>query len=515
MSAVALYMRLSSEDANIGDSDSIQSQRDMMYNYLRDHGEFANSTVMEFYDDGYSGVSFNRPGVQNLLRMAGKDVKCVIVKDISRFGRNLVEVGDFLDQVFPALGVRFISINDRYDSGANTGKTIGLDVSMMALMHDLYCRELSGKVRQGQHIKMGKGEFICGIAIYGYRKSDTVKNRLEIDNPAAAVVRRVFAMACEGMSTGEIARTLNDEGVLSPLMYRKQNGSDGMRGFACAGGKSFWTAKAVKRMLDDKRYAGYQVSNKHSRISVGGSRVRALPKDEWIIVADAHEPIVSPDTFDKVGALMRRFKDSAAPAKNSSLFCGFLRCMKCGRNLKKEVRKHSYYYCPTARWLSASACSSIRLIETELETVVLTALKAQLQLFLQAEPQAIRVVSKIEKVRGQIAESQREIERCRTAQATAFENFADGLLSREAFTARKQELAEIIAELTEQVSSLNSELMTLQSENDDSPPAGELERYSLAERLTREMLTLLIKEIRVGCDNRIEIVWNFTDGFRR
>lgn len=513
MSAVAIYMRLSSEDANIGESDSIQSQRDMLYNYLHDNGEFDNCTVMEFCDDGYSGVSFNRPGIQKLLSLAGKAVKCIIVKDVSRFGRNLVEVGDFLDQVFPALGVRFISINDRYDSGANTGQTIGLDVSVVAMMHDLYCRELSDKVRQGQHIKMAKGEYLCGIAIYGYRKSDTVKNRLEIDNPAAAVVRRVFDMACKGKSTRQIAVILNSEGVLSPLMYRRQNNTDGMRGFSCAGDKALWNDKSVRRMLTDKRYAGFQVSNKYSRVNVGGTKARVLPEDEWIVVPDAHEPIVTPDIFDKAQSVIRRFKNGIAPPKDKWLFGGLLRCMECGRSLKKSIGKNSYYFCPTGKWDNESVCTSIKLIETDLETVVLASIKMQIQLFLQSEPQPIRAENEIKRLNRLIADCIEDIERSRTMQVMAFESFADGHLSREAYTSLKQELSEKIAELTGRLSSLNDDLIALQSESSDSPPAGDLERYLGSKRLTREMLTVLVKEIRIWRDNRIEIVWNFMDGF--
>lgn len=145
MKTLALYFRASIEDANIGESATIQNQRDLLFDFVKTKTEFSDWNVLEFQDDGYSGTTFNRPGIQKILKLAGKEIDCIVVKDFSRFGRNLIEVGNYLDQVFPFLGVRFIAVNDNYDSKENGGRSIGLDVSLKALVYEMYSRDLSQK----------------------------------------------------------------------------------------------------------------------------------------------------------------------------------------------------------------------------------------------------------------------------------------------------------------------------------------------------------------------------------
>ena len=159
--------------------------------------------------------------------MAGNPIRCIIVKDFSRFGRNLIEVGDYLDQIFPFLGVRFIAVNEDYDSKKSLGSAVSLDVSLKAMVYEMYSRDISEKIRCVQKAKMKKGEYLCAIAFYGYKKSGTEKNKLEIDEPAADVVRRIFRMAADGTAPTQIALSLNTEGILSPLAYRRRNHTDG------------------------------------------------------------------------------------------------------------------------------------------------------------------------------------------------------------------------------------------------------------------------------------------------
>ena len=212
---IALYMRISSEDANEGESFSIGHQRDLLYHFVKSRREFDGCTVMEFLDDGYTGTNFDRPGVQKMLSMAGNPIQCIIVKDFSRFGRNLIDVGDYLDQIFPFLGVRFIAVNENYDSKNSIGSSVSLDVSLKAMVYEMYSRDISEKIRCMQQAKMKKGEYLCAIAFYGYKRSQTRKNSLEIDGQAAGIVRRIFQMAVDGMEPTQIALRLNTEGIRS------------------------------------------------------------------------------------------------------------------------------------------------------------------------------------------------------------------------------------------------------------------------------------------------------------
>ena len=249
--AIALYMRISNEDAGGGESNSIGNQRDLLRQFVRNRREFDGCTVMEFLDDGYTGMNFDRPGVQKMLSMAGNPIRCIIVKDFSRFGRNLVDVGDYLDQIFPFLGVRFIAVNENYDSQESIGSPVSLDVSLKAMIYEMYSRDISEKVRCVQREKMKKGEYLCAIAFYGYKRSETKKNRLEIDGPAAETVRRIFRMAAEGTKPTQIASVLNAEHIPAPLAYRRENHTDGMRGWKVAGDTAYWSRENVRRIISD------------------------------------------------------------------------------------------------------------------------------------------------------------------------------------------------------------------------------------------------------------------------
>jgi len=221
----ALYIRLSDDDSGDRESNSVTNQRDLLTGFVSGHPVLNKTRIIEFADDGWSGTNFQRPAVTEMLdaiRTGG--INCVVVKDLSRFGRNYVEVCEYLEQIFPFLGVRFIAVNDRYDSKTHTGSTAPLDVAFSAMRHGLYSKELSLKVRQSYAAKAAKGEFLCGVAPFGYMRSKTERNKLVIDEGAAATVRRIFDLAAEGRKTTEIAAVLNRENADTPLEYRRKRG---------------------------------------------------------------------------------------------------------------------------------------------------------------------------------------------------------------------------------------------------------------------------------------------------
>jgi DNA invertase Pin-like site-specific DNA recombinase len=221
---VALYIRLSAADEDKdGESDSVVNQRDLLNHYVSSNAEFSECKILTFIDDGYTGTNFDRPAANDMLEKAKKgEVNCIIVKDFSRFGRNYIEVGDYLEQIFPFLGVRFISVNDRFDSKNNTGFTAGLDVAFKTFLHSLYSKDISFKVRNGKIAKAQKGEHLCKLAPYGYQKSTTEKNKLVVDEEIAPVIRHIYDLALKGMLQAEIAKQLNSENIDTPLVHRKK-----------------------------------------------------------------------------------------------------------------------------------------------------------------------------------------------------------------------------------------------------------------------------------------------------
>ncbi|MCL2852255.1 MAG: recombinase family protein [Defluviitaleaceae bacterium] len=277
---VAMYLRLSLDDGKERESGSIAHQRDMLARYLDEHQNLSHCRRVEYSDDGYSGTNFNRPGVVEMLEKVGKrEVNCIVVKDLSRFGRSYIEVGNFLEQVFPFLDVRFISINDGYDSACEATAASGIELALKMLVYDLYSKDLSAKLRSAKLAQIRRGEFIAPNAPYGYRKSAEVKNKLEVDEDTAWVVRYIFELAAAGERLAEIARILSAKDVPPP--------------------NARWSGSKVRRILQDERYTGSMVGHKYEHLYFKAPQT-SVPRDRWIVVPDTHEAIIPKAVFDDV-----------------------------------------------------------------------------------------------------------------------------------------------------------------------------------------------------------------------
>lgn len=507
METIAIYMRISSEDANEGESCSIGNQRDLLYHFLKSHQEFDGCTVMEFCDDGYTGMNFERPAVQKLLSMAGNPIKCIIVKDFSRFGRNLLDVGDYLDQIFPFLGVRFIAVNEDYDSRKSLGSAVGLDVSLKAMVYEMYSRDISEKVRCVQQAKMKKGEYLCAIAFYGYKRSETEKNKLEVDRKAAAVVKNIFQMAADGIKPAQIALRLNAEGIPAPLAYRRENHTDSLRGWNVAGSTSYWTRENVRRIISDERYTGCLVSRKRTTVEISKKQTIKVPKEEWIVARDTHEAIVSRETFEQAQNVLRHYTRNKRPSKPSQKFRGLLKCAVCGRTLGRMICSTPYFYCPTKRTVPDSLCRQIHLEEQALEKVLLTSIQNQIRLLLQAETEN-KERSLLDMTEKEIQECQTMIKRYKAKQTAIFEDYAEGLITQQEYRFCKKEIARQQKETTTRYTELREKQSQMQQSSDFLEKT-HLGRYACAEKLRRELLEELVKEVRVSGKDRMEIVWNF------
>ncbi len=507
METLALYMRISSEDSNADiESGSIGNQRDLLYHFLRNRREFDGWNVLEFCDDGYSGTSFDRPGIQKLLSLAGNTVKCIIVKDFSRFGRNLIEVGDYLDQIFPFLGVRFIAVNEGYDSIQSLGSSVSLDVSLKALVYEMYSRDISEKIRCVKQAKLRRGEYLGTIAFYGYKLSPAEKNKLVVDRPAAEVVRRIFSRAAEGISMTDIAVELNHDGVLSPFMYRKANNMEVRCAWRVVNDNNCWTRENVKRILSDERYTGCLISNTRVRVDVTTKKTKPVPKEDWIMVENTQEAIVSKEVFEQAQAVMRHCRHRKKPGKPAHMFHGLVKCVHCGKTLLRGIcRQRPYYYCATRRSLPDSPCADVRLEEQDLEKALLLAIRTQVQLMHHSAGTERKVLT-AESLKEDLRECQDAVSRNKTAQTVAFEDYAEGRISRQEYLSRKKEAARQQEEAAAQYAELAGRMAALRSETCTTSDLG---RYAFVEELTREMLEVLVREIRVSGRDGIEIVWNF------
>ena len=462
---------------------------------------------MEFCDDGYSGMHFYRPGIQKLFSFAGNPITCIIVKDFSRFGRNLIEVGNYLDQVFPFLGVRFIAVNENYDSKRNQGSSISLEVSLKAMLGEMYSRDISEKIRCVQQVKMQKGEYLCAIAFYGYRRSKTQKNKLVVDKPAAAIVRRIFSMAAEGNSLLEIATRLNQDGIESPLMYRRTNHTDKIRGWNTAGEITYWTQENVKRILSDERYTGCLISHKRTKVDPLVNKTKAVPKSEWIVAENTQEAIVSKELFWQVQKKISYRKNPVTEKRQKQKYYNFVKCAYCKRTLQQSKGKEIYFSCPTKKTVPDIPCKEIRLKEKDLEKVLFRSLQIQMQLAGQLvfEEKDRQMVKELEEIKKRY---QREKNRYKTIQAILFEKYAEGHIRQQDYLFHKKEGIKQQQELEKKVQELSKQAELLQNRING------MEKYGsdvMKKEQKAELLKELIKTVWIRETDRIEIVWKFKE----
>lgn len=514
---IGLYLRLSDEDDRESlESNSITSQREILKNYVRSHREFADCQTVEYCDDGYSGTNFVRPGIQKMLEQVKAGVISVImVKDFSRFGRNYIEVGNYLEQVFPFLGIRFISVNDGFDSGVTDFSGEFFDVAFKNLVHDLYSKDLSEKIISVRQMKAGQGKFITPYAPYGYLKSP--EQKLVPDREAALVVRRIFYMALEGIPKAHIANTLNKEKILTPLMLRRQRGEH----FPCktVNEKSVWRTASVFSILKDQRYVGDTVYGKVKPTAVGSGKDCAVPREQWIIVPDTHEAIVSREVFERVNLGIQ--KRSTYHREKEAPLEGKVRCAGCNHIISRVKRirvgetKGATYRCGIQNMTKEFGCCPQTIEECQIETVILTLLRKMAAVVADegiAEASKQSSASKTEETEKLLIKYETEVNRLASQKLERYEVYKNGLLSREAFAGEKAALEEkrniLLAEIEKCRKKLYDDKCTDTGEPDIALQLGQFAPF---EFLTREMVETFVEQVYICQDGSLRIQWKFKD----
>lgn len=510
----ALYLRLSVDDDNRDESNSIQAQRIMLYDYAMADPLLSGTEIIEVVDDGWSGTNFERPGVKRLLERTRKgEIGCILVKDSSRWGRNYVEVSEYIDHLFPFLGVRFISLNDGYDSDHYIGSTAPIDMAFGTIMHDIYCKELSVKVKQSYVRKAEKGEFLCGVAPFGYEKSAEVKNKLVIDEGAAMIVRRIFNLACEGNTTSQIAAILNTERIPTPLMYRKEKGRT-LRGDKSAV-TGLWYDKNVRKILLDERYTGTQVSGKTKRKIIGRHNVVNLPEEQWIKVPGAHEPIITDAVFQKAQELICRRKKVLSHTR-VNLLARKIRCGHCGRALRYQNAQNPYHYCTGSKLGYDTGCFEERIYVSAVKEVLLPAIKAEAAKALDRRkkrrtpatadlPDADVTKREIERLAAQITHLERR-------GMSLYEDYAEGRLDKDVYLAAKAKDQADASAATIRLTELRAREAAAGIAAGGNPADDDslLDRVLTATDVTDEIMAL-VESITVCDAEHIEIRFDFGD----
>ena len=333
---IAIYMRLSvaDDDFEEDESNSIKAQRDLMYQYINEREEFKDYETEEFCDDGYSGTNFDRPGVRRMLELAESGIiNVIIVKDFSRFGRNSIDVGHYIEEVFPYTGLRFIAINDLYDSNNYVGDTGGFEISIKNLISQIYAQDASKKIRTSFQSKARNGEYIGFQKIYGYIINENKK--LIVDREPAEVVKKIFEMRIQGMTYDAIAKHLNDEKILVPRLYFKYNKlmDDG-----AIPEMSMWTRAILHKMINNEQYTGKLIFGRYKVDKIRGNTATRVPRDKWIIIENAHEAIVSEELFNMTKSVKRETRKGVT--LGTTLFSGKVVCGCCGRNFYTWSKNH-------------------------------------------------------------------------------------------------------------------------------------------------------------------------------
>lgn len=516
---IAIYLRLSLEDSDYKskvESDSIANQRLLIEEYLSSQADLKNAPTITKVDDGYSGTSFDRPAVKELLDMVAKrEINCIIVKDLSRFGRNYIEVGNYLEQIFPFLGVRFIAVNDDYDS--KDPNCVGNLVSVFKTMfHDIYSKDLSEKVKSAKITKAMRGEYINAFPPYGYVKSKEDFHRLVIDEEAASVVRFIFHSFVGGKRKVDIARTLNAQAVLTPMLYQeKHHGLDLWLVHHSVGSINLWTDAMVGRALKDLRYKGSVVYRKRSVIAVASPLQRMNPKELWIIVDDTHEPIVSKELFDTAQSLIKEPNIFSNACKRAAIHRK-VKCGWCGHVLISGTGKGSNYTCNNRRFTDKFSCDKATISIAALQEVVLLSIQKQAQ---QAADIEQILLAKRQNMKTAMIEKAEEIQRCETGiesftqqHRSLFEAMVNGEVTKEYRVQESLVLTQQREELENHLKRLTTEKSVMQSENDIKDPfiCG-FKEYQHIESLTNEIVERLIDSIHVYDSNSIEIVFKFRE----
>ena len=535
----AMYLRLSREDSDVGttadtgsagnaeatfraESNSIGSQRELIRSFIREQEDIE---LFDCYaDDNYSGSNFERPEFKRMISdiRAGR-VNCVIVKDLSRFGRDYIETGRYLDQVFPALGVRFIALTDRYDSFSADAGERNIVLPVKNFINDSYCRDISTKVKSQLAIKRRKGECLAAFAVYGYRKSAEDRNRLLVDDYAAGIVRRIFAWKIEGMAVSAIAEKLNGLHILSPKEYKKSLGLNYRGGFA-RGSDSRWSSPSVRRILTNEVYLGHMVQGRTERINYKVKKCVEKPKEKWIRVENTHEPIISADDFTIVQNLLKADGRISPEKKEISPFMGLLFCGDCREQMVRRVNRYKgtekiYYICSTKN--RGEGCSRHSIEETVLKELTGTAIRRyandfldQERLFAQAKEREANLQAVIS-YNKEIARLKKEQDKYYSLCAGLYEDLGTGVITREEFERLHGEFQRKAKSLS--ASEEKQEQLVREMFKSGVLSAGRLASFKDSlelKEIDRHTLASLVKRIWVYEGKRIEIEFYFTDQYQ-
>ena len=521
----AMYLRLSKGDGDVdgvdkAESNSITNQRAICSSFIEKHTDLQLADI--YIDDGYTGTNFDRPEMKRMMEDvdAGR-IDCIVVKDLSRFGRERIETGTYIAKTFREKGIRFIAINDHYDTLTADGSETHIVMPIKALTNDNFSRDISTKVRSSQSVKREKGEFIGAFAPYGYRKDPADKNHLIPDEYAADVVRDIFSKKIGGMSAGAIASDLNEAGILSPAEYKKQQGQHYTSGFQGAH-RSQWSAQTILRILKDEVYVGVLAQGKREKVSYKVRKEIQKPKSEWVRVEGTHDPIIDRSVYDRVQALLGRDTRCPSESRKPYLYAGMLYCGDCGMSMIRRSKTYAdghtlvSYVC--SNYNRTGACEQNLILEEELTALVLSCLQQWVHVLIDAK----EVSSRLEEMRlnfdsvmqhdTEVTRLREELTRCNTLKSSLYQDLKDGLLNEAQFNRYREEYTNRAIRTQEAMKEQERIIRGIFEKGIASGlDLDEMRRKLNIEQLDRDLLVSLVDRILIYRNGDVRVVLNLRD----
>ena len=506
---VALYIRLSKEDENEGPSQSVQNQESLLREFVQQH----RLSVFDTYvDDGWSGTNFDRPSFQRMIAdIETKKVNMVITKDLSRLGRDYIMTGHYMERYFPEHRVRYISLLDGIDTGVDS--TANDITPFRAIMNDMYAKDISKKIKSVKRDKQRKGQFIGGKPMYGYKMHPTEKNKIVIDEEVAPVVRRIFALALSGMSCRKIATTLNEEGVPTPATYCGWKvGNPGPY-------TGLWSSERIAEMLKNETYIGNMVQGRMVKISYKSKKCLRQSPENWVVVEGTHEPIIDPETFQKVQLQVSSRKHTRSRTYDF-LLKGLIFCHECGHPLAVLNRKNAagedrlFFVCRTyQRFTKAGVCTCHSIKEQTVTEAVLAKVREVCWAYLNPDtllPTAQRALAQAGKPDDSAAELQALQTRIASLTAHLDQMYMDrlnGLLSEEDFQRIYQKVKMDRTVLEDRLKSLQEQAK--QPVNTEEKAKALVKQFLDSALTSRELLVSLIERVELTEEKEIIIKFRF------
>lgn len=521
---VAMYLRLSQDDEKYdkdfkAESNSISNQRLQIQDYIDKNEEM--ELAGEYVDDGYSGINFERPAFKEMMEdVITGSINCIVVKDLSRFGRDYIDSGRYLQRVFPSLDIRFIALNDNYDSFTASETEKNLVIPFKNFINDNYCRDTSAKVRSVCKVKRKQGQFISNYAPYGYEKDKEDKHKIVIDKEVEYVVRKIFSMKLEGYSSYSIAKHLNDNGIPSPMEHKKAKGIRYKTGFSTKA-VAKWDTPAVNRILINEVYIGTLQQGKREKINYKLDKVVSKDKSDWIEIEDNHEAIIDPHDFEIVQKLLKCDIKAKTVGEKADLFSGLLFCKDCNAQMTKKVDKRGktptvYYICSS--YNKGQDCSRHSIKQEELQRTVLEMIRHYIQYLGEYESVSEKIkemevsyelFQKIDKRQEYTKKSKAKFE---LLKSSLYQDLKEGIIAEEEFYDMREFYTNRIVESELILEKQSKEIARLYKKSlGNQNFLADIKKYQNIGTLERGLLVRFVDKIYVLEDKKIEIQFNYDE----